>query len=134
MASTTYAKIVKPVSEHDSNKIVTLNTGTDDVDLLTCGFLPLDIAGTGDIVLTRAQAINKTFKFTGALTGAARAVLFPVSLGCSENFTVWNATTGAVPLTIKTTTGGSTGVVVTINKKVNLFHDGTNVYASSAEV
>lgn len=133
MGSTTNAKIVKPVSEHDANKIVTIDTGTDDIDLLTCGMLSLSIAGTGSTTLTRAQAINTVFKFTGVLTGN-RTILFPVSLGCSRRFTIWNATTGAFTLTIKTDTGGSAGPTVTQTKKVNLFHDGTDVLASSAEV
>lgn len=112
---------------------MTLNTGTDDVDLLTGGMLSVSIAGTGSTTLTRTQAINKVFKFTGILTGN-RTIVFPVSLGCSRKFTIWNATTGAFTLTIKTDTGGSAGPTITQTKICECFHDGTDVKKSGTEV
>lgn len=133
MASTSYLKLVKPVSEHDANKITTLNVEADDLDLGLGGMLTLDIAGTGTTDLTRAQALNPVIKLTGLLTTGGRIVRFPVSLGTLRRFTIWNTTTGAFTVTLKTTVGG-TGLVVTQTKKVNVFHDGTEVYASSAEV
>lgn len=132
MASTTNLKIVKNVSEQDAQKVATINTGTDDIDAVIAGMLSVDIAGTGTTDLTRVQALNSVIKFTGVLTGA-RTIRFPISLGTGRTFMIWNATTGAFSLTLKTTVGG-TGLVVTQTKKVNIFHDGTEVYASSAEI
>lgn len=133
MASTANLKLVKNVSEHDATKIVTINTEMDDLDAAVGGMLILDIAGTGTTDLTRAQALNPVIKLTGLLTTGGRIVRFPISLGTLRRFTIWNATTGAFTVTLKTTVGG-TGLVVTQTKKVNVFHDGTEVYGSSAEV
>ena len=133
MASTTNAKIVKPVSEHDAQKVATYNIAVDDVDLLTCGMLVLSVAGSSNVTLTRAQALNRTYKFTGVLTGNIN-VSFPAALGCARDFLVWNATTGAFTLTIKTTTGGSVGVAVTQTKKVYVAHDGTDCFKTTTEV
>lgn len=133
MASTSYLKIVKPVSEHDAQKVTTYNGAHDDEDLGLGGMLPLSVAGSSNVTLTRVQALNPLLKFTGALTGSI-VVFLPVSLGCLRRYTIWNATTGAFTLTVKTTAGGSAGVAVTQTKKVNIFHDGTDVLASSAEV
>lgn len=133
MPSTTYLKILKIFSENDDNKITTLNEEANDLDSAVGGMLVLDIAGTGTIDLTRAQGLNPVIKLTGLLTTGGRIVRFPVSLGTLRRFTIWNATTGAFTVTLKTTTGG-TGLVVTQTKKVNVFHDGTEVYSSSAEV
>lgn len=124
-------KIVKPVSEHDANKIVTLNVETDDLDNAVAGMLTFSLAGSSDVTLTRVQALNKVFKFTGALTSSI-TVFFPVVLGSAREFVVWNATTGAFTLTIKTTTGASAGVIVTQGTKPVLFHDGTDVLAISS--
>jgi hypothetical protein len=133
MGTTANGLIIKPVSESDAQKIVTLNAGTDDFDAVTMGMLNLSIAGTGNITLTRTQAMTTLQKFTGVLTGN-RTVFFPVSLGSSRIIWVWNATSGAFSVTFLTTTGGSTGVTVTQGKKVALGHDGTNVFKLTTEV
>ena len=133
MASTVNLKLVKPVSESDSNKIGTLNGEADDIDIAIGGMLNISVAGTGNITLTRAQALNPTMKFTGLLTGN-RTVILPVTLGCARRFTVWNATTGAFTLTVKTDTGGSVGPTITQTKIVECFHDGTDVKKSGTEV
>lgn len=133
MGTTTYLKSVKPVSEQDASKVATYNVVADDYDAAIAGMLTLSVSGSSNVTLSRLQAINSVFKFTGTLTGSI-TIFFPVSLGCARVFTVWNATSGAFTLTIKTTAGGSAGVVVTQTKIVNLFHDGTDVKARSAEV
>jgi hypothetical protein len=133
MGSTTNLKNVKPASENDAQKIATLNVQADDVDTEIAGMLSLSVAGSGSVTLTRAQAINNVFKFTGVLTGN-KTVVLPVSLGCARRFTVWNATTGAFTLTVKTDTGGSVGPTITQTKIVDCFHDGTDVKKSGTEV
>ena len=115
MPTTLNSKIPLPTSEQDSAKVATYNAAHHEVEKLNTGFLPLAIDGTGDVPLAtfgRDQALNRLLKFTGVLTGN-RTVKMPVALGCARHFTVWNATTGAFTLTIITTAGGSTGVVVT---------------------
>lgn len=130
---TTNLQIVRVQDDHTSTKIPTINTGMVDIDAAIAGFIIIDVAGSGDRTLSRAEAINKVFKFIGVLTGA-RNILFPVALGCARQFTVWNATTGAFALNVKTTAGGSTGPAVTQTKKVLIFHDNTNAHAAGPEV
>lgn len=144
MASTSNLKLVKPVSEHDSNKITTLNTEADDLDASLGGMLDLSVAGSSNVTLTRTQALNDFLKFTGVLTGniiiyipvIANLSLSPptTTVGALRSYDVWNATTGAFTLTIKTSAVGSTGVAITQSKKVRIFHDNTNVDKSTAEL
>lgn len=139
MASTTYTKIEKPSSEQDANKVVTLNVGTDDIDVMVGGFLSISVAGSSNVTLTRAQALNAVLKFTGALTGniiiyipvIANAAITPptTTIGAIREYTVWNATTGAFSLTVKTSAVASAGVAVTQGTKSLLAHDGTDVFA-----
>jgi hypothetical protein len=128
MGVTTYGKIVKPASENDAQKIATLNEGTDDFDAVTMGILTLSVAGSSNVTLTRVQALNKLFKFTGVLTGNI-TVFFPAALGCVRDPLIWNATTGAFTLTIKTTTGGSAGITITQTQTIHCYHDGTDFRA-----
>lgn len=144
MASTTNLKLVKPVSEHDANKIVTLNTEVDDLDAAVGGMLTLSVAGSANVTLTRAQALNAVLKFTGVLTGnitvyipvIANAAITPptTTIGALRNYLIWNATTGAFTITIKTSAVGSAGVAITQTKKVYVAHDGTDVFKTTTEV
>lgn len=127
MATTPYLKSVKPVSEQDAQKVATYNVLADDHDVGIAGMLTRDIAGTGAYTLTRVEALNPVIKFTGTLTGN-RTISLPVSLGTNRAFIIWNATSGAFTVTVITTTGGSSGVVVTQGTKSLLAHDGTNVF------
>ena len=128
----------KPTSEQDAAKVATYNALLDEQDAVNNGMLSLSVAGSSNITLTTAQGLAKILKFTGVLTG--NIIVFirvpsgsPVGYS-ARSFIVWNATTGAFSLTVKTTAGGSTGPAVTQTKKVLLFHDGTNVYAAGSEV
>ena len=132
MANTLNLGSTKPVSEYDAQKVVTYNTLADDYDATIAGYLSKSVAGTGNKLLTRADALHAWFKFTGVLTGNV-VVQIPATLGAARVLPVWNATTGAFSLTVKMSTGG-TGVVVTQGKKVILVQDGSEVYAVSAEV
>lgn len=128
----------KPSSEHDAQKVAFYNALLDELDSATNGMMILDVSGSASITLTTAQGLNKVMKFTGVLTGGI-IIFLRVPAGTtvgysSRQFTVWNATTGAFGLTVKTTAAGSTGVTVTQTKKVILFHDNTNVLAATAEV
>lgn len=138
MAVTTNLGSTKPTSEQDAQKVATYNALLDEFDKAIGGFLELSVAGSANVTLTTAQGISAGFKFTGALTGNI-VVFIRVPTGSpagysSRLFPVWNATSGAFTLTVKTTAGGSTGVAVTQTKTQLLFHDGTNVKAAAAEV
>lgn len=127
MGTTTYLKSTKPASEQDAQKVATYNVLADDHDVGIAGMLTRDIAGTGAYTLTRAEALNPVIKFTGTLTGN-RTISLPVSLGTNRAIIIWNATSGAFTVTVITTTGGSSGVVVVQGTKSLLAHDGTNVF------
>lgn len=128
----------KPTSEQDSAKVATYNALLDEQDAANNGYLPLSVAGAANVTLTTTQGLNKIFKFTGVLTGNI-IVFIRVPTGTpvgysARKFLVWNATTGAFTLTVKTTAAGSTGIAVTQARKQELFHDGTNVIAAAAEI
>jgi hypothetical protein len=132
MADTVYLGTPKPTSEHDENKVASYNALADEFDAAIAGLVEVAIT-TADVTLTRAQSLNKVIKCTGTLTGN-RVLKVPHTGGAGRAFILWNATTGAFTVTVKTTAGGSTGIAVTQTKKQLLFHDNTNVYAGAAEV
>lgn len=130
MASTVNLGSVKPVSEHDENKVASINGVLDEYDANMAGLVTVTVT-TADVTLTRAQALNAVIKVTGTLTGN-RVLFIPHTGGANRAFILWNATAGAFTLTVKTTAGGSTGIAVTQAKKQLLFHDGTHVLAAEA--
>ena len=125
-------KIVKNASEQDAQKIATINAGVDDLDASLSGILTLSVAGSANVTLTRTQALRRVMKFTGVLTGSI-TVFLPVSVGTVRDPLIWNTTTGAFSLTIKTTTGGSTGIAVAQGNIAHLFHDDTNVWRVTSD-
>ena len=132
MSTTANLKILKP--EAGWHQVVApLNAGVDDLDASLSGILTLSVAGSANVTLTRTQALRRVMKFTGVLTGNI-TIFMPVSLGTARDPLIWNATTGAFTLTIKTTTGGSAGVAITQGKKVFIGHDGTDVWKATTEV
>lgn len=144
MALTPYLKSTKPVNEQDATKVATYNEIADDYDKALGGYLPLSVAGSASVTLTRAQALNRLLKFTGVLTGNI-TVFIPViangaitppttTVGALRDYLIWNATTGAFTLTIKTSAVGSAGVAITTAKKVYVAHDGTDVFKTTTEV
>lgn len=132
MATTTYLGSMMPTSEHDENKIAAYNELLSEFDSAIGGMVEIAIT-TANITLTRAQALNKVIKTTGTLTGN-RVLFIPHTLGAGRAFIVWNATSGAFTVTVKTTAGGSTGIAVTQTKSQVLFHDSTNVKAAAPEI
>jgi predicted secreted protein len=80
------------------------------------------VAGSSNVTLTSTEAANGIMFFTGLLTGNID-VIVPSAV---NEWTVYNNTTGAFSLTVKTAAG--TGVAITQGEKRILFSDGTNVY------
>jgi hypothetical protein len=132
MSDTTYLGSTKPESEHDENKVAAYNELLDEFDSTLAGLVEVAVT-TANVTLERVQALTKVIKVTGTLTNN-RVLFIPHTLGAARAVIVWNATSGAFTLTVKTTAGGSTGIAVTQTKKQLLFHDGVNVYAGAAEV
>ena len=79
------------------------------------------VGGNSDVTLTAAEAAYTVQEYTGALTGDI-AVIVPTSVA---QFWVYNNTTGAQTLTVKTS--GGSGIVVPQGARLILYCDGTNV-------
>lgn len=84
-------------------------------------FISINVAGSGDFVLSGAQLNRVAYQFTGLLTGN-RNIIVPASI---QQYWVTNSTTGAFNLTVKTAAG--TGVIVPPGARAILYCDGTNV-------
>ncbi|MGI8426331.1 MAG: DUF2793 domain-containing protein [Actinomycetota bacterium] len=88
------------------------------------GRLSKSVAGGSDVTLSAEEARNQILELTGALT-ANIDVIVPAA---PWKWIVYNNTTGAFTLTVKTASG--TGVAVTQGKRALLYADGTNVVQS----
>lgn len=98
-----------------------------DLDEMTAGQLELTGTVGADVTLSNEQARKSVIKVSYVLN--TNISLKIPTTGASRVIVVWNNTTGASwTLTVKTTAGGSTGVLVTRGKRALLFHDGTHVY------
>jgi len=85
------------------------------------GRLSKSVAGGADVALTATEAANQFIELTGALTANIN-VTVPAA---ARLFMIYNATSGAYTLTVKTAAG--TGVAVPQGSRVVLECDGTNV-------
>jgi hypothetical protein len=132
MAVTVNTKSVKPESEQDAQKVGTYNELLNEYDAVMAGLLEVPIT-SANVTLTRTQALSRILKLTGILTGN-RTLFIPHTGGASRQITIWNATSGAFTVTVKTTAGGSTGPAITQGKAQIIFHDGTNVKVAAPEV
>lgn len=86
------------------------------------GVLSKSITGGVNVTLTAVEAGNGILVFTGALT-ASISVIVPTAP--TRPWVVFNNTTGAFTLTVKTASG--TGVAVPQGKREIVYCDGTNV-------
>lgn len=85
------------------------------------------VAGSSDVTLTTTEAGNIIQSYTGLLTGNIN-VIVPTTVAI---YFIYNNTTGAFSLTVKTATG--TGVQVTQGKRNIVYCDGTNVVVAIDE-
>lgn len=95
---------------------------TDFVQNTLGGVLSKSIAGGVNVTLTAVEAGNGILVFTGELT-ASISVIVPTAP--TRPWVVFNNTTGAFTLTVKTASG--TGVAVPQGKREIVYCDGTNV-------
>lgn len=98
-----------------------LNDVLDNLDDAIAGRLNKSVAGSADVTLTTAEARNAWHEYNGALTGNIN-VIVPTK---NKLYHVFNNTSGAFTLTVKTSAG--TGIAVTQGEKEILVCDGTNV-------
>lgn len=70
------------------------------------GRLGKSVAGNTDVTLTAAEAANQFLEFTGVLTGNIN-VIVPAA---ARLFSIYNATSGAYTLTVKTASGAGVAV------------------------
>ena len=91
--------------------------------------LSKSVAGSADVTLTVAEAVNRQMEFTGVLTGNIKVY---VPLFDGSEWVIVNSTSGAFTLTVIGTTG--TGIVVGSGKTAILRGNGTNIYRVTADV
>ncbi|RGE46128.1 hypothetical protein DZC30_05000 [Comamonas testosteroni] len=104
--------------------------GTSTTQLATTAFVQNAVGGYlakgvtgGTVTLTEAEASNPVIALTGTLTSALNLVV-PVTV--KRVWAIYNSTTGAFGVTVKTAAG--TGVAVAQGKRNLVYTDGTNVY------
>ena len=123
MANTTNLGIPKPTPGASENVWgTTLNTGTDSFDTAIAGTLTKSVAGSSNVALTSAEALNANHIYTGALTGSIKVVVPDLS----RRYQVFNNTSGAHTLAVKTS-AETNGTLVGQGSTMVLFSNGTSV-------
>lgn len=103
----------------------------DSVELARFGYVSIDIAGTGNYTLDPdTEAPAKVLTLAGALTGA-RNLIVPTSWAGAE-WLIYNSTSGAFTLTVKTAAGD--GIVIGSGKAAKVWTDGVRVLRLTADV
>lgn len=90
--------------------------------------LKKNVAGGVQVNLTTDETYSNIIEFSGALTGNINVVVALLT----KQWSIFNNTTGAFTLTVKTS--GGTGIVVGQGKRAILYCDGTNVVRVTADV
>lgn len=103
------------------------NDNWDLTDLALGGNFAISLASS-NVTVSAANATNAAFPLTGVLSANVE-VKFPEVGGV---YIVKNGTTGSFSVTIKTTNGASTGVVVPQGRSVVVWSDGTNIYDATS--
>lgn len=134
--ATTYSTLLRLAKQGtgDNNNTwgTVLNTLIDLIDAAIAGMSTINTTG-GTTTLTASnnaadQARNAILKITGALVSNV-TIEVPAS---TKKYTVWNATTNAFSVTVKTPAGS--GIAVTQGKVMDLFCDGTDVKVAQTEL
>ncbi len=125
VAYTTNKGYPQPTVGGDANQWGTLlNQGWGIADLNLGGVLSLSVAGSSNVTITSTQAENLVHRLTGVLTGNISYILPAVG----GFYIIDNKTTGSFTITVKTSAGGSTGIVARQGYAQPLYADGTNVF------
>jgi hypothetical protein len=113
------------LTQAQASKEVTCNAAITTLDSAVAGVLSKSVAGSSNVTLTAAEAFNAVITFTGALTGNIN-VIVPTA---NKVWTIYNNTTGAYTLTVKTAAG--TGIAVSQGSYAILYCNATNVLQAS---
>lgn len=105
--------------ETDGTKFYTIGRLTPTTSNITQ--LSKSVGGSSDVTLTAAEAAYNIINFTGVLTGDIN-VIVPTNV---NEWLMYNATTGAHTLTVKTASGS--GVAINQATRRLLYCDGTDV-------
>lgn len=89
--------------------------------------LKKNVAGSVNVNLSTDESYANIMEFSGIITASINIVVATIT----KQFTVFNNTTGAFTLTIKTI--GGTGIVVATGKRAILYGDGTNIVRVTAD-
>lgn len=84
-----------------------LNAIFDQLDDMVGGVLSKSVAGGSDVTLTAGEAAHHSIYLTGTLTASINVVV-PAK---QRNYRIFNNTTGAYTITVKTAAGAGVGVV-----------------------
>jgi len=123
MADTTNLGVSKPTPGASNNVWgTTLNTGADSFDTAVAGTLSKSVAGSVNVSLTDAEALNANHIYTGTLTGNI-AVHVPIK---SRRYQVFNNTSGSFTLKVKTSSE-TNGTTIDQGTTMVLFCDATSV-------
>jgi hypothetical protein len=106
----------------DGNNFYTLGYGQSPV--FAFDYTSINVAGSGNYVLSGSELNRIAYNFTGALTGN-RTIIVPQTV---QQYWVANNTTGPYTLTVKTSI--ATGYTVNQGSRAILYSDGTNVVAA----
>ena len=106
----------------DGNNFYTLGYGQSPV--FAFDYTSINVAGSGNYVLSGSELNRIAYNFTGALTGN-RTIIVPQTV---QHYWVANNTTGPYTLTVKTSI--ATGYIVNQGSRAILYSDGTNVVAA----
>ena len=109
------------IEQSQASKEVTANAAFDDLDQAVAAYAPIAIGGTGAYVLTTDESQNRMIELTGVLTGN-RTFEVPTD---DRVYTIFNNTTGAFTVEVKTTAG--TGVIIDQGKHLRVYCDSTDV-------
>lgn len=101
---------------------------SSQANTLVNGIQTISVGTGGSYTLSTSQAAAQIMKFTGTLTSNSTVVV-PTS---GKTFTVWNATTGAFTLTVKTASGS--GILVTQGFTQELICEGSNIVIASNDL
>jgi hypothetical protein len=106
----------------DGNNFYTLGYGQSPV--FAFDYTSINVAGSGNYVLSGSELNRIAYNFTGVLTGN-RTIIVPQTV---QQYWVANNTTGPYTLTVKTSI--ASGYAVNQGSRAILYSDGTNVVAA----
>ncbi|MBZ5566557.1 MAG: hypothetical protein LAN64_01770 [Acidobacteriia bacterium] len=114
---------ISHIAASQTSKEVTANAAFDTLDTALTDQLGINCAGSADVTPASTVVNGMVLQLTGLLTGNINLKLPAVK----RPYFVRNQTTGTYTITVKTTAGGSTGVIIPQGTVMAIYSDGTNV-------